>query len=81
MDDGKICKALSYVAERGRPVDFVVGADAGVLCLEGKGEGRDVEDQDVWSISDLSGVQKLVRQALAAVCAAVGGTVKGKTEH
>lgn len=37
-------KALSYVAECRGPVDFVVGADAGILCLESKGEGGDVEN-------------------------------------
>lgn len=37
-------KALSYVAECRGPVDFVVGTDAGMLCLESKGEGGDVEN-------------------------------------
>lgn len=60
-------------------MDFIVGADAGVLCLERKGEGSDVENEDVGSISDLSGVQELVCQAPAAVSAAAGGTVRRAT--
>lgn len=44
---GGVCVADtvdSYVTERGGPVDLVVGADAGVLCLESEWEGGDVED-------------------------------------
>lgn len=37
-------RAPPYVAECRGPVDFVVGTDAGVLCLESKGEGGDVEN-------------------------------------
>ena len=37
-------------------MDLIVGTDAGILCLQSEGEGGDVENQDVWSISDLTGV-------------------------
>lgn len=53
-------------------MDLIVGADAGILCLQGEGEGRDVKNQDVWSISDLTGVQQLVHQTQTAVWATVG---------
>lgn len=37
-------------------MNFIVGADAGALGLQGKREGGDMQDKDVWSISDQSGV-------------------------
>lgn len=49
-------RLLPYVTECRGPVDLIVRADAGVLCLQSEGEGCDVENQDVGSISDLSGV-------------------------
>lgn len=57
----------SYVAEGRRPVDLVVRADAGELSLQSEGEGGDVQDQDVWSIPDLPGVQQLIHQTQATV--------------
>lgn len=47
---------MSYIAECRWPVNFIVGTDAGALSLQGKREGGDMQDQDVRSISDQSGV-------------------------
>lgn len=35
---------MSYITECRRPVNFIVGTDAGALSLQGKREGGDMQD-------------------------------------
>lgn len=47
---------MSYITEGRWPVDLIVGTDAGALSLQGKREGGDMQDENVWSVPDQSGV-------------------------
>ena len=40
----KLQNYVYYIAECRRPVNFIVGTDAGALGLQGKREGGDMQD-------------------------------------
>lgn len=53
----------THVAIGGRPVDLVVRADEGMLCLQRVGEGRHVERHDVGGLLHLPTIEQSVHQS------------------